>query len=82
MKKLGKQIAVLDRGFVYVGEVTVDGEFVTIAQARNIRRWGTTKGLGQLAESGPTATTVLDSAGEVTVPLKAVIHLIKCATSW
>ena len=81
-KDLGLQIVVCDRGFVYVGQTVVDGEFVTITSARNIRKWGTTKGLGQLAESGPTRDTVLDNAGELLVPLKSVIHFIKCKNSW
>ena len=81
-KDLGLQIIVCDRGFVYVGKTVVNGEFVTIENARNIRKWGTSKGLGELSETGPTKDTVLDSCGEVLVPLKAVIHFIRCKSSW
>ena len=42
----GTQIVVLDRGFVYVGKVTFQGDLLRIENARNIRGWGTTKGLG------------------------------------
>jgi hypothetical protein len=77
----GTQIVVLDRGFVYVGTVTVGTQFVTIKNARNIRRWGTTKGLGELAD-GPTSDTVLDHVGEVVAPMRAVIHFIKCTRDW
>jgi len=42
------KIVVLDRGFVYVGHVKLDGDFVTITGAKNLRKWGTTKGLGEL----------------------------------
>jgi hypothetical protein len=69
------KIVVVDRGFVYVGHTTIDGNFLTIDNAKNIRRWGTTKGLGELV-NGPLASTVLDRAGVVTVPLRAVILLI------
>jgi hypothetical protein len=79
---MGQQIVVLDRGFVYVGEVTKEADTVTITNARNIRRWGTTAGLGQLAESGPTSNTKLDPAGTVTAPLRAVIHFVACKTKW
>lgn len=59
------QIVVLHRGFVFVGDVERgDGEIV-IHDARNIRRWGTNAGLGQLAESGPQDSTVLDPAGTI-----------------
>ena len=80
--EMGQQICVLDRGFVYVGHVTMDGDLVTIDNARCIRRWGTTAGLGQLAESGPTAQTKLDVVGTVKAPLRAVIHFVACKTQW
>jgi len=77
----GTMIVVLDRGFVYVGKVKIDGDYVTISNARNIRYWGTTKGLGELV-SGPTEKTRLDEVGEVIAPKRAVIHLIKCKRDW
>jgi len=77
-KEMNTQIVVLDRGYVYVGKTTVDGDFVTIENAKNIRRWGTTAGLGELAKNGPTDDTRLDEAGTVTAPLRAVIHFITC----
>jgi len=77
------QIAVLDRGFVYVGTCTVADGVLTIADAKCIRRWGTSRGLGELAAEGPTTNTKLDAAGTVRAPLSAVIHLIDCtATAW
>ena len=69
------KIAVLDRGFVYIGCVKTEGDFYIITKARNIRVWGTTKGLGELV-SGPTASTRLDMVGTVRVPAKALISLI------
>jgi hypothetical protein len=74
---MGQHIVVLDRGFVYVGDVVITGEWLHIARARNIRRWGTTAGLGQL-RSGPLKSTVLDDVGEVLSPLRSVIHIIPC----
>lgn len=76
------KIVVLDRGFVYVGRVTLDGDFVVIAGAKNIRKWGTTKGLGELI-NGPLANTVLDAVGTVRAPLRALIHMIEVEqTKW
>lgn len=69
------KIVVLDRGFVYVGRVSIEGDFVNIASAANIRVWGTTKGLGELV-GGPTANTKLDKVGHVRAPLRALISLI------
>ncbi|MHB8406215.1 MAG: hypothetical protein ACYDCJ_12410 [Gammaproteobacteria bacterium] len=69
------QIVVLDRGYVYVGRVRRDSNFVHITNARNVRRWGTSKGLGELVR-GPLSPTVLDPAGTVHAPLRALIALI------
>jgi hypothetical protein len=71
----GFAIVVLDRGFVYVGDVTCDDQWCVIKNAKNIRIWGTTKGLGSLV-SGPTSKTVLDDVGTVRAPMRSVISLI------
>jgi len=73
----GQHIVALDRGFVYVGDVTCDDHYVRITNAKNIRAWGTTNGLGEL-RNGPLSGTRLDSAGEVIVPFQAIIHFIPC----
>ena len=72
----GFAIVVLDRGFVYVGNVTHDGEWCVISNAKNIRLWGTTRGLGELAQNGPLQNTKLDPVGTVRAPAKSIIHLI------
>ena len=69
------KIVVLDRGFVYVGHVSLDANFVTIQRAQNIRIWGTSKGLGQLC-GGPLSGTKLDNVGTLKAPIKALISLI------
>ena len=70
------QIAVLDRGFVYVGYCRLDGDILTITDAHNIRRWGTSNGMGELALNGPTPNTKIDKVGTVRAPKSAVMHLI------
>ena len=61
-EKIGPmRIVVADRGWVFVGNVEEhDDKSVTITNCRNIRRWGTTKGLGEL-QSGPTEKTRYDA---------------------
>ena len=72
----GWNIVVLDRGFVYVGTVSTDDRWLYIEHAANIRRWGTTRGLGELV-GGPRPDTKFDPAGNVRAPLSALIHLIE-----
>lgn len=72
-------ILVLQRGWVAVGHVSKDGSEVVMENAAIIRRWGTTKGLGQIAANGPTASTVLDPVGRVSVHELGVVLRIECA---
>jgi hypothetical protein len=59
----------------YIGYVTREGEWLVIRQCYNIRRWGTTAGLGQLCLTGPTEATVLDKFGVTRVHyLQATCH--------
>ena len=79
----GFAIVVLDRGFVYVGDVNHDGEWCIISNARNIRYWGTKNGLGELALGGPTKETKIDAVGVVRCPARAVISVIDTEkTKW
>ena len=80
-KDFGLQIVVVDRGFVFAGHVTMDRDFTYIENAKCIRRWGTSAGLGQLV-NGPLAETKADPSGSVMIPSKSVIHFIKCAKGW
>jgi hypothetical protein len=80
-KSIKTKIVIADRGFVWVGKVTTTKAGLRIENARCIRRWGTTTGLGQLID-GPMPETVLDQVGTVEVPLRAVIGVILCNRDW
>ena len=71
------KIAVLQRGNVLVGHFTQDGDMCELTNAAVIRRWGTTKGLGELT-NGPTDETVLDPCGRVTFHILTAVLLIDC----
>jgi len=61
-----KRIIVADRGWVFVGDCEdhADGS-VTIRNAQNIRNWGTTRGLGELATGPVPNKTKYDPYGVV-----------------
>ena len=76
-------IIVIESGFVYIGypkafECPVLGRSMLVVNSYNIRKWGTTKGLGQLANTGKTDETVVDFVGTITVPIGKVNHMITC----
>jgi hypothetical protein len=75
--KMETRIVVLQRGWVVVGNFAQDGEEVVVTKAKVIRRWGTTKGLGELVD-GPKENTVLDPAGEVRANKLAVVLTVQC----
>jgi len=80
-KDLGKQIVVIDNGFVHVGDCSIQDGLLCIDNCRNIRVWGTTKGLGELI-SGPTPKTVFDPCGTVLVPIARVVFFLSAVKGW
>ena len=77
------KIVVLDRGFVVVGLVSTDGDNIVIDDCSCVRRWGTSRGLGQLAAEGPQTETKLDKQPRTTVNKLQVVQMIDCeAAKW
>ena len=59
-------IAVMDRGWVFVGFITkLDNGRILLKSAYNIHRWGTKEGLGEIAVNGPTSETILYDCGDI-----------------
>lgn len=76
------KIVVLQRGWVAVGKYYRDGTDCRLEDAKIIRRWGTTKGLGELALEGPLSDTKLEESGVIRFHLGAEICRMDCKTSW
>ena len=74
-EEMGWNVVVLDRGFVYVGDCHRDGDLLVMPAGRNVRYWGTDKGLHQLVVSGPTKDTKIDAPAIVRIPWRAIISL-------
>ncbi len=75
------RIVIGQRGWVWIGRYTEQFDEVTLTGARNIRRWGTSGGLGQLAQEGPQPDTVLDPAGTVRLHRLAVVATLDAKES-
>jgi len=73
--KCRQQIIILHRGWVFVGDIEETSDLVTVHNAKNIRRWGTSRGLGEL-NSGSLADTKVDDYGTVEVHPQAIIGRI------
>lgn len=79
---IGRNIYVLDRGFVLVGVGEQDPDdflFLRLTDCAIVRRWGTEHGLGQLAREGPQPNTVLDPEPDgVRLNKRFVLRSIPC----
>ncbi len=78
------KIVVLQRGWVMVGRFEKSGSECKLHGASVIRNWGTTKGLGEIASSGPTGSTKIDATnGLVEFDYLTVVATISCnASAW
>ena len=72
------KIVVLNRGWIAVGKTTENGSKTFIRNASIVRVWGTSKGLGEIAEKGPLSDTVLDKCGEIEVETCNVVLVMSC----
>lgn len=85
MKSWGLCIAVLDRGFIYAGDVSreEDGDY-RIERARCLRYWRHDDGgLMGIARDGPTPECEFEAEGVVVVPAGELKHLLVCdASKW
>ena len=76
------RIFVLSHGWVLAGDVDTynDGEGVDVVLSRGytIRRWGTEKGIGELA-NGPLLSTVADAIdGDIRFSKSSVVFSFAC----
>lgn len=73
------KIVILQRGWVMVGRFEREGSDCKLHDASVIRKWGTIKGLGEIAAGGPTDKTVLDKCnGLVEFDYLTVVATISC----
>lgn len=73
------RIVVLPRGWVVVGHYRdePDGR-ASLSLAAVVRRWGTDRGLGEIAALGPRKATVLDRCPLLTIERAAIVLTMRC----
>ena len=75
-------IAVLQRGHVAVGTYSQKGEIAQLDDCAIVRRWGTSKGLGELAKKGPLPNTKLDQSPALNFHVREAIFVMRCSDAW
>lgn len=73
-----KQIVILNRGWVIVGDYSEKGDECLVKNASVVRVWGTSKGIGELAENGPLSNTKLDPCPDVRFHKLTMVARIDC----
>jgi hypothetical protein len=80
MKSFNNVLVILDKGFIYHGDLVVnDDGWFEITSARNVARFGTTRGLGQLAMEGPTKETKLYKCNDIKGRIEVLQHIMECS---
>lgn len=74
------KICILQRGWIFVGKYYEEGENCRLEEASCIRSWGTSKGLGELAENGPLSSTKFDPSPTVRFHKLGIVATIDCNT--
>ena len=74
------RIVILQRGWVAVGRFEQDESDCILKTASIIRKWGTTKGLGEII-TGPKSDTVLDPCGTLRFHELAIVASMDCEVS-
>lgn len=73
------KIVILQRGWILVGKFERKGSDCKLRYSSVIRSWGTTNGLGEIAENGPTSSTKLDkNHGLVEFDYLTVVATLSC----
>ena len=75
------RIVILQRGWVMVGRYLRAGDDCALTNCSVIRLWGTTKGLGEIAEGGPTSKTVLDKCPTARFHALTIVASLDCVES-
>lgn len=75
------KIVILQRGWVFIGKFSQEDQNCKLENAYNIRRWGTSEGLGELALKGKQAETKLDKVGTVSFHELTTVAVLDCDES-
>lgn len=76
------RIVVVESGWVLCGDIVktgdpvMDDHHMTLHSANVITRWGTTKGLGELALGGPTTDSLVHPCGIAEIPHSKILFTL------
>ena len=72
------KIVILQRGWIFIGRWSQNGDMCSLDDAYVIRTWGTTNGLGELALECKQSSAKLDKAGHIDFHILTVVATLNC----
>ena len=76
-----RAIVVLDRGWIFVGDLATEGGVTTLSNCANLRKWSG-GGFGGMVLSPKTSSVVLDPCANVIFDAGAPIFTVPVADDW
>ena len=78
----GRNIVVLDRGWIFVGDLTkLDDDSYQLTNCGNIRKWST-GGFGGLTKSKGSSGACVDECNPIRFKAKAMIFCVPVSGDW
>lgn len=76
-----RHLVVLDRGWIFAGDVSNENEVLVIRNALNVRKWQQ-GGFGALSLGAKRAGAILDKSEDIYVSQSAVLFMVPIPDSW
>ena len=76
-----RHIVVLDRGWIFVGDLTIKDGVGTLTNCHNVRKW-TGGGFGGLTKGAKSSSAVLDSCAPIRFSEDAPIFVVPVGEGW
>ncbi len=76
-----REIVTVESGWIFVGDVTEESDYLLLENAKNIRKWERS-GFGGLTQSAKDSGAELDSMRNMRIALAKVIHRVPVPEGW
>ena len=76
-----RHIVVLDKGFIFVGDLSKEGDTYTLCNCGNIRKWGK-GGFGGLTRSRSDSEAIVDDCATIKFTDKSLIFIVPVKENW
>ena len=76
-----RHLVVLDRGWIFAGDMSLKDNVYTVVNCKNVRKWGK-GGFGALTKSASLAGATLDECEPIRFKSSALIFAVPIAEDW